>query len=562
MGQLPNRTRRHLERGTTGAPSSGPFALNRRTFLRALLAWSGASGLALEAPQIHAEQPLQDYELVLTILAILQPASSADIRTFVALLYRSVRARGLAVDPVPPSDERVETLLDIMARDDLILMVEQDLVPRYSLTYSGNGILSDDLRWLRDRTRLFLLRGPRVLIIDPSRERTDGGLGGESPSGDIRFGIEGVSRPATLELATPIPMTQIWTRFHAVFDTGPAVFSRDTLLEYLSFADLNQIHQASRSSGSGLSRPTTLPDRLTPDAIALCLGVSRTLLNSIQNKRRSHYRFFKVAKRTGGTRDIESPKIFLKVTQRFILDFLLSRIPLHDSVHAFVPNERRSSVTNAYVHLGQNYLANLDIENFFRSVHPRFVEQVFEQRLPVDRNAARLLRRLCTLSDAKNPLGFLPQGAPTSPMLSNLVLDPFDHRIAAECRKLGLNYTRYADDITISGPDRRSVHIAFLMVRKELAERSSSLRVNSKKSHIASARGRQKVTGVVVNEVGLPPRDLRRRVRALFQQASLDPAKHRQERARMRGYLSYFKSFPNYPQREIDHYESVLSMGR
>ena len=68
----------------------------------------------------------------------------------------------------------------------------------------------------------------------------------------------------------------------------------------------------------------------------------------------------------------------------------------------------------------------------------------------------------------------------------------------------------------------------------------------------------QRVTGVVVNEVGLPPRKLRRRVRAMFHRASLDPARLSANRMRLRGYLSYFRAFPNYPKRELSRYARIL----
>jgi RNA-directed DNA polymerase len=158
-----------------------------------------------------------------------------------------------------------------------------------------------------------------------------------------------------------------------------------------------------------------------------------------RTKPRYHELF--IAKRNGGRRRILAPEASFKSLQRQVLHRLLARLKAHPAAMGF--ERGRSIVTNALAHQGQAVVLRLDVKDFFASTKARRVRRYF-RLIGWNRPAASLLTRLCTHE------GGLPQGAPTSPRLSNLVNYPLDARLSAMATKLGAAYTRYADDITIS----------------------------------------------------------------------------------------------------------------
>lgn len=164
---------------------------------------------------------------------------------------------------------------------------------------------------------------------------------------------------------------------------------------------------------------------------------------------------------------------------------------------------------------------------------------------------SKTIARLTSLNNG------LPQGAPTSPILSNAYLYSFDETAAQVGKSTGLNITRYADDITISGKSKDSITKVITLFKQELSARG--LELNAKKTRIASRGGQQRVAGVVVNNKALPPRTLRRRVRAMFHQANNYPEEHVKKYNILRGYLSYFNSFPALKSgSELESYKEVL----
>ncbi len=543
----------------TDEPTAWPFpSVNRRTLLRALL-YGAAGGAALGTLGLsHRSADLTSEDVVLTMLGILQPASAEEVFCVLDLLHEAARSEDLPLDLERPAAGEVAAVVDTLRRRDEILEVQANPVRRYSMTAAGNRRLSPRLRATRDTTRLFLLHGPRARIMEMSREGRKGESGGASPSTNLRSLIDSLGRPfgSTEDERRPSPAraqatasARLWSRHCR---TSPLALSRDTSLHFLSFDSLEQLSLAGGTSGVAARL------RLSPQGIALCLGVSLQFLRWLRDTRYDHhYRRFSIPKRGGGVRWIESPQIFLKVTQRFILHHILAGQPVHDTVHSFVPASQagalRNSITNARRHLAQPYVAKIDIKDFFGSLRYRLVEEMLGDSGLVNADARRLLARLCTRRSS------LPQGAPTSPMISNLILRRFDENMARLCSEMDLVYTRYADDITISGAVREDVELAAYFARKGLTGEPLKLPLNERKSRILSAGQQQRVTGVIVNERGLPPRRMRRRVRAMFHQAALDPAKLREGRARLRGYLAYFRAFPDYPPRELARYARVLA---
>jgi RNA-directed DNA polymerase len=211
-----------------------------------------------------------------------------------------------------------------------------------------------------------------------------------------------------------------------------------------------------------------LPVVSTPAELAAAMGTTisnlRWLAFHADVASRTHYVSFEIAKRSGGVRKLSAPHIRLAAAQRWIFDSILRAVVVHEAAHGFVPG--RSIITGAQVHVGQNILVNSDLENFFPSIHWTRVRKVF-RCLGYSPAVATILALLCTECPrrevsyagriyhvATGPRG-LPQGACTSPALSNLVAMRLDRRMAGLAAKFGINYTRYADDSALGNVPTR-----------------------------------------------------------------------------------------------------------
>lgn len=214
------------------------------------------------------------------------------------------------------------------------------------------------------------------------------------------------------------------------------------------------------------------------------------------------YRQMKIRKKSGGVRQLSVPDDYLKIVQRSILDKLLADAPLHDSCHGF--RGTRSVTTNATPHQNTELVINIDLKDFFTTVTANRVYGIFKQLGHGD-FASSLLTRLTTYK------GALPQGAPTSPALANLAASRMDSRLNGLAEKIGASYTRYADDLTLSGTT--SIISCLPLVRKIITE--ENFQIAEHKFHIARPKDRQVVTGLTVNEKLSIPRSIRKQIRAV-----------------------------------------------
>lgn len=240
----------------------------------------------------------------------------------------------------------------------------------------------------------------------------------------------------------------------------------------------------------------------TVDAIAEEIGVSPKFLYLLSNNIPAKYKIYKIPKSNGKFRTIEAPEEGLKFVQRMILDRIL---PRNVSKIATAFELGKGLLDNAKPHVGRAVLLELDLKDFFPSFRYERVCGYFEG-LGYPRNSAVLLTELCTLN------GHLPQGAPTSPHLANLMLENFDKELAHLCKRMHLKVTRYADDITISGMiDPMKIDLLIATIRKSLS--TLGLRLNWRKIRVLRRNARQEVTGVVVNERPTVSRETRRQLR-------------------------------------------------
>ncbi len=199
---------------------------------------------------------------------------------------------------------------------------------------------------------------------------------------------------------------------------------------------------------------------------------------------------FRIPKRGGGSRRIESPDPFLLLIQRRIKRIIEATYCPLECVHGFV--EGRSVVTNATPHVNKRYVIKFDINNFFPSISKdRFVELMQEKGLAT-REFATLLSRYCFYKEK------LPQGGATSPVISNIVFLNTDMLLLEMARELDLTYTRYSDDLTFSS--NHYVRMGALTKRVSGLLSDSGFVINRKKTRFLRKSDRQKVTGVITNE--------------------------------------------------------------
>jgi len=236
------------------------------------------------------------------------------------------------------------------------------------------------------------------------------------------------------------------------------------------------------------------------------LGVDAGMLSAIKIV----YQPFTIPKRNGEPRQILAPAADLKNVQRLILRCILKKLNAHDAVHGF--ERGRSIVTNARVHVGAAVVLRLDLKDFFPSTSSARVESYF-RAIGWDAECAAVLTKVCTHENG------LPQGAPTSPRLSNLVNYRLDTRLAALGRAYNATYTRYADDLTFSvrpppGAVFRCANILIHDAKQIVSDEGYRLHTD-RKLKIHRKHDSQRVTGLVVNQIVQLPRETRRRLRAI-----------------------------------------------
>jgi RNA-directed DNA polymerase len=259
---------------------------------------------------------------------------------------------------------------------------------------------------------------------------------------------------------------------------------------------------------------------LSPGPLAW-LADARSLERVAADERLRNYRYSVVPRSSGLARVIERPKPRLKAIQRRVLHEILDWIPAHEAAHGFTRG--RSALTHARLHIGQDVVLSLDLEDFFASIAAGRVYGIF-RTAGYPESVAHALTALSTnvappdvwlevptprepaLIDARFRLGrrlaqpHLPQGAPSSPALANLAAYSLDRRITRRATSFGATYSRYADDITLSG----SAHVRRRAdeLRTTIGEiaREEGFSLNDRKSRLLTRAGRQQICGIVVNE--------------------------------------------------------------
>lgn len=276
--------------------------------------------------------------------------------------------------------------------------------------------------------------------------------------------------------------TQEWRKFF--YDKG---VSEDLINKYLKYIEIIEKNNA--------------PVIFELNHLSEILGLKVNYLSSAINSTKNHYRKFSIPKRSGGKREISTPYPALLTAQRWIKDEILSKQKIHESVHGFARN--KSIISNASIHVGAKCLLKIDIKDFFPSIKINNIIRTFQQ-IGYANNVSFYLAALCCLD------GSLPQGAATSPDLSNIICRSMDNRLNRLAKKCGLNYTRYADDMAFSGD---VIHNSFVTLVIKIIN-DSGFEINNEKTFLSRNKSKRILTGISIAQETLKiPKNYKRALR-------------------------------------------------
>lgn len=238
------------------------------------------------------------------------------------------------------------------------------------------------------------------------------------------------------------------------------------------------------------------------DANVVPFTMRQMLILCNPNMGKHRYTVFHLPKKTGGKRVINAPKGNLKWMQLCLNEIFKALYT--PSIHAMGFTTGKSIVDNAMLHTNQHYVFNIDLENFFPSIdQARVWKRLQLPPFNFPKEIANVVAGICAIKDEINsdkPRYCLPQGAPTSPLLTNAICDNLDRRLCGLARRFGLRYSRYADDITFSS--MQNVYQENSEFRKELTRiiNGQGFSINSKKTRLQHCSRRQEVTGLTVDK--------------------------------------------------------------
>ncbi len=278
-----------------------------------------------------------------------------------------------------------------------------------------------------------------------------------------------------------------------------------------------------------------LLDYADAEALATAMGITVGQLSFLSYNRRvskvSHYKRFYMPKKSGGQRLISAPMPRLKAAQYWILNNILYKVPTHQAACGFKPNT--SILTNAEPHQNQDVVVNMDFKDFFPTVTFRRIKGVFKN-LGYSEHIATILAAICTEPDVDEVVldgityytakgeRHLPQGAPTSPALTNILCYKLDARLAGMTKVLDFKYTRYADDLSFSASGEAVENLKKLLWRVRETVKDEGFKLHPDKTRIMRKGARQEVTGIVVNnQLGIHKKTLKK-FRALLHQVRLN----------------------------------------
>ncbi len=269
------------------------------------------------------------------------------------------------------------------------------------------------------------------------------------------------------------------------------------------------------------------------EAIAQAMGISVKGLRFLAfSRKKSHYIRFQIPKKTGGNRKISAPTHLLKKYQNWILENILEKIQLHEAAHGF--RLKHSIVTNAEHHVGKEVIINIDLKDFFPSISYRRVKGLFKS-FGYSETASTIFGLICTEQKIKEvevngkiefllswTERYLPQGAPTSPAITNILCSRLDRRLHSMAKQYGFDYTRYADDLTFSASGESLDNICNIFQNTRFIVDQEDFEINEQKTRVIRRYQQQEVTGIVVNDKLNVSREKLKNFRAVLYQIEKD----------------------------------------
>lgn len=322
-----------------------------------------------------------------------------------------------------------------------------------------------------------------------------------------------------------------------------------------------------------------LPNIEHVDALAeflsLTLPEMRWLAYHRDATKNPHYKQFTIPKSDGSERVISAPRPKLKKAQHTILHKILDRMPIHGAAHGFVPG--RSIASHADKHAGRKIVVKMDLKDFFPTLTFPRVKGLF-RKIGYPEQVATVMALICTEPKRKEvehdgemyhvslSHRSLPQGAPTSPTITNIVCMRLDRRMSGLAKKLGWSYSRYADDLVFSTNDT-DINIGALLRLSEKVIRAEGFRRHPKKTHVMRQCNRQKVTGLIVNPTpseekttSRVPRKVVRQVKAgIYNRLNGKPHKSGESLEQLRGLAAFInQTNPTLGRKFLDQIKTLV----
>ncbi|KXI27036.1 retron St85 family RNA-directed DNA polymerase [Paraglaciecola hydrolytica] len=459
-------------------------------------------------------------------LGVIQPAKPEEVLDYLLKVFASEKQKDFKVEIGPT--------LSIVLEQGLVHCVSKKN-NLYSVKHAGDDFLGNKLRVLKDKERLYLLKSMRDVNF-LSKGASERNMGGVSPPGRLRSSTKVSPRPEVPLSLGPLPQNQrnFWPRVYQQLGIGSKTEAPLQPIN-LNFYSVNTLPEI-KSRSEAIFAASEL------------IGVSSYLLRDFCNSKEKYYRKFEIAKKSSNeSRVINAPRVFIKTTQYWIQDYFFYRLRQHDSCFSY--RKKVSIKNNASVHLNKKFILCLDIESFFDNITKMQVISCIAKS-KVNVHLAELFADIVTLN------GCLPQGAPTSPIISNSHLYEFDEKIFEYCSSAGMSYSRYADDLTIGANKYDSLKTLEKVVKTELE--TLGLSINRKKTRIISSNSCQVITGLAINNGEIrPTRKYRKEIRALFYKA--DDAIDIELLPKLCGHLNYIKSFKNGDtKKNIEKYQLII----
>lgn len=279
------------------------------------------------------------------------------------------------------------------------------------------------------------------------------------------------------------------------------------------------------------------------DEFILEVGLSRSAIENYITFADANYNTFYINKKgKEKKREIDCPNINLKSIQRWILNKYLYKIEVNKRANGFVL--KRGIRRNAMFHLNKKYILSIDIKDFFPSITQRQVFEMFFENF-ADKEFSLKMAKLCTYKRR------LPQGAPTSPTISNLVFKKIDDEIMKYCNSEMVNYSRYADDLTFSSDNKSHLGSVYRIVNDLLYKNGFNL--NKEKTRYLSGKGPMEITGVYINS-GEPKvnNKLKRQIRAELHNYIIKGKTPNLKK--IAGYISFIRSIELDYGKKIENY--------